>query len=396
MQIQELKSYELFKAQDSIKYHSKATSDSVNTPLLLIKKELNSLFNYVQVKFSEKPLSWDSTQHYNIYDVVSYSNKIYQALEDNINSEPPNTSWQLLDTSSTSLSSLFLSKGSSDFIGLYSTGSESAMKIGSDKNSFIRTTSSGLLPSSDGTSSIGNSDNKFNGYFNNIEINSLNPSSSNAIDIGSSSKIFRTVFSNTIKCDILLPSSSTSSMGSSSNKFNKIYTNNLYGNIRSNSILPISTTANIGSSTNKFNKIYTNNLYGTSSSAKYADLAERYYADEIYTPGTVLGIGGLKEVTLYQPYMKLAGVVSTNPAFKMNNDTDENHTLMPFIALKGKIPVRTSVNITKGQYVLASDVKPGECYGVDTLTFEMSLRLIGVALEDYYVNDIVKTVNVKI
>jgi len=362
MQIRQIKPYELFKSQDTIQYHTKATSDSVNNPLLILKSEIDLLYNYVQVKFSEVPLAWDGTHQYRLYDLVGYNGNIYQALEDNISSTPPSTSWLLLSSSS-SLDNIYINRSSSDYIGTYDLGNYKAMRVGTDKDSFIRTSTSGLLPSSDGISSIGSSTDKFNGVFDNIDLNTLNPITNNSTNIGSISKNFNNIYGSTINC---------------------------------NSVLPSTINASIGDSNNVFSRMHATTFYGTSTSAQYADLAERYYSDAVYGTGTVLGIGGVREVTLYQPGMKLAGVVSTNPAFKMNDNTNENHTLMPFIALKGKIPVKTSVNIRKGQYVLASDTVPGECYGVDTLTFDMSLKLIGTALEDYFVNTVVNTVNVKV
>ena len=65
-----------------------------------------------------------------------------------------------------------------------------------------------------------------------------------------------------------------------------------------------------------------NGLYvGTATSARWADLAERYTADAIYENATVLGVNldGDSEATLWQPGMPLLGVISTNPAVQMND-----------------------------------------------------------------------------
>ena len=118
-------------------------------------------------------------------------------------------------------------------------------------------------------------------------------------------------------------------------------------------------------------------MNGVASSANWADLAEKYEADIDYPVGTVLGLGGDKEVTLYQHGMPLAGVVSGQPAYMMN-DTPETAD-WPFIALKGRVPVLIHGSATKGQYILAGE--NGKGYAVDTIDKEHT-KIIGVALED--------------
>jgi len=120
--------------------------------------------------------------------------------------------------------------------------------------------------------------------------------------------------------------------------------------------------------------------YLTATSARYADVAENYFSDEVQVPGTVMGIGGDNEITMYEEGMKLAGVVSTDPALLMNN-TDEiaENELYLAIALKGKIPCFVT-EAKKGQYLLAG--KDGKGYGVDDYDFNESKRLIGICLED--------------
>ena len=94
---------------------------------------------------------------------------------------------------------------------------------------------------------------------------------------------------------------------------------------------------------------------GSTLQATYADLAERYEADRVYEFGTVLIIGGEKEVTItdQRASIAVAGVVSKNPAFKMNSDagTDETH---PYIALKGRIPCKVTGSILKGDLLVTS------------------------------------------
>lgn len=88
---------------------------------------------------------------------------------------------------------------------------------------------------------------------------------------------------------------------------------------------------------------------GTATAARYADLAEKYLADKEYEVGTVLSIGGSKEVTACQIGDRALGAVSGNPAFMMNKDLEGG----TYIALKGRVPVRVYGRITKGQPLVA-------------------------------------------
>ena len=118
---------------------------------------------------------------------------------------------------------------------------------------------------------------------------------------------------------------------------------------------------------------------GVATSALYADLAERYEADSVYEPGTVLVIGGDKEVTTTVIYAdtRVAGIVSTNPAYMMNSEagTDETH---PYIALKGRVPCKVIGPINKGD-LLVTSAHPGyACVGQSVF----GGAIIGKALEN--------------
>jgi len=118
------------------------------------------------------------------------------------------------------------------------------------------------------------------------------------------------------------------------------------------------------------------------SSALYADLAERYEADDVYEPGTVLVIGGDKEVTISTSAgdTAVAGIVSKNPAYMMNSDAgnDETH---PYIALKGRVPCKVYGFISKGDLLMTSDY-PG--YACASITSSDSPHaIIGKALENH-------------
>ena len=100
-------------------------------------------------------------------------------------------------------------------------------------------------------------------------------------------------------------------------------------------------TYNIGTPGNQFGT-----LYATATSALYADLAEKYIADSDYHIGTVVMIGGDTEVTQHDGSdMRALGVISGSPAYKMNDGLVGG----TYIALKGRVPVKISGTIRKGQ-----------------------------------------------
>ena len=97
--------------------------------------------------------------------------------------------------------------------------------------------------------------------------------------------------------------------------------------------------------------ITANIFNGTATAARYADLAEKYLADQEYEVGTVVVVGGNAEVTA-SSYGKLAiGVVSANPAFMMNKDLEGG----TYIALKGRVPVKVSGKVKKGDRFVAGN-----------------------------------------
>ena len=102
------------------------------------------------------------------------------------------------------------------------------------------------------------------------------------------------------------------------------------------------------------------NLFqGTATTARYADLAERYEADAQYDAGTVVMFGGDKEITVanIEATTKVAGVISTAPAYMMNSEAGNDAT-HPYVALAGRVPCKVEGPIAKGDLLVASDV-PG-------------------------------------
>jgi hypothetical protein len=95
--------------------------------------------------------------------------------------------------------------------------------------------------------------------------------------------------------------------------------------------------------------ITANVFKGTATAARYADLAEKYIADQEYETGTVVMIGGEKEVTAADVNTRAIGVVSANPAYMMNSELQGG----TYIALKGRVPCKVYGSVRKGDRLVA-------------------------------------------
>ena len=95
-------------------------------------------------------------------------------------------------------------------------------------------------------------------------------------------------------------------------------------------------------------------VHAEATSAKYADLAEKYEADADYTPGTVVHFGGEKEVTEcdLDHCTQVAGVVSTAPGYRMNDGLEAEHTAM--VALTGRVPCKVTGPVAKGDMMVSA------------------------------------------
>jgi hypothetical protein len=103
-------------------------------------------------------------------------------------------------------------------------------------------------------------------------------------------------------------------------------------------------SGNIGASGAGFNTVF-----AKATSAQYADLAEKYLADRDYEVGTVVVIGGDKEVTASTVGKRAIGTVSDKPAYMMNSELEGG----TYIALKGRVPVKVTGAIVKGDRLVA-------------------------------------------
>jgi hypothetical protein len=130
-----------------------------------------------------------------------------------------------------------------------------------------------------------------------------------------------------------------------------IAVNATVGNVEiTGNIMPTSNTiANIGSQSFQFNTIF-----AQATSAQYADLAEKYAADADYAPGIVVMFGGTAEVTLCvdDACSRVAGVISTNPSYRMNDGLQSEHTAM--VALTGRVPTSVTGTVRKGDMMISA------------------------------------------
>ena len=176
---------------------------------------------------------------------------------------------------------------------------------------------------------------------------------------------FQTTVSSTTKyplqlvgADVLPGVNLTSNLGAGGLQWNNVYANYYYGtsqqtdalnvggNYRTASVLATGNTIAARDSSGNLAATF---FSGVASAANYADLAEKYLADADYEVGTVLMIGGSKEVTACEIGFRAVGPVSGNPAYMMNSGLEGG----TYVALKGRVPVKVTGPIAKGQHLVA-------------------------------------------
>ena len=138
---------------------------------------------------------------------------------------------------------------------------------------------------------------------------------------------------------------------------------------------------NIGSSANYFNRVF-----ATATTALYADVAERFAADELLEPGTVVELGGLKEITRSQQDLSenVFGVISTRPAYTMNGGAGEDDTHPP-VAMTGRVPVKAIGIIRRGDRLVSA----GEGVARAAQSGEATaFNVIGRSLEDKHLEEL--------
>jgi len=210
------------------------------------------------------------------------------------------------------------------------------------------------------------------------------PGVTDAFDIGSATFEWNNLWVQTANVDtlnvdnIVLSSGGTITGGSAASANTLLY--NYDGSHASNYVAATDQgTVNTIVARDSSGNFVANIITATSTKARYADLAERYEADSSYEPGTVVVFGGEFEVTTTSDEYdtRVAGVVSTAPAYLMNDDSDGIA-----IALRGKVPVKVVGSVKKGD-VLVTSSTPGYAMAAEDPRQVPSASIIGKSIEDY-------------
>lgn len=132
---------------------------------------------------------------------------------------------------------------------------------------------------------------------------------------------------------------------------------------------------NIGSSGNYFNR-----LFATATTALYADVAERFAANEQLDPGTVVQIGGPAEICRVQTELseQVFGVISSEPAHLLNAGAGDDST-HPAVALVGRVPVLVTGTAAKGDRLVSAGNGLARVAAAHEAT---AFNVIGRCLED--------------
>jgi hypothetical protein len=155
---------------------------------------------------------------------------------------------------------------------------------------------------------------------------------------------------------------STMDLGADNGRWNRVYASNFIGTSEKASALIVNGNSRSGDTATTVNTVAVRdasgdlraNLFrGIALTAKYADLAEKYTTPGDLEPGTVVAVCNHDghEVDAANIGDIAMGVVSTQPALIMNEDLEDGQA----IALKGRVPVRITGPVKKGQAVYVHD-----------------------------------------
>ena len=125
-----------------------------------------------------------------------------------------------------------------------------------------------------------------------------------------------------------------------------------------------------------------NIVHAKSTSAMYADLAERYEADCDTETGDVVILGGHAEITKCKEELSDAvfGVISESPAFLMNAQAGNNDS-HPMVALKGRVMVKIQGTGKAGDRVVSAGNGEARVAQLDECT---AFNTLGRLIKDKY------------
>jgi len=153
------------------------------------------------------------------------------------------------------------------------------------------------------------------------------------------------------------------------------------GTLTTQTVVPTTNAAfDLGSVSARYLNVYAQNFQGTAVRANYADLAERYHADAKYPIGSVVKLGGSKEITATttENDAQVIGVISENPAYLMNDGAGDPNEWLP-VAMTGRVRVKIVGPVTKGQRIVSSN-EPGVAKAVNDNEITSIMTVIGRAL----------------
>ena len=112
-----------------------------------------------------------------------------------------------------------------------------------------------------------------------------------------------------------------------------------------------------------------NIIHATSTSAQYADLAERYATDMPLDKGDVVSLGGTEEITkcVEEASTGVFGVVSDSPAVLMNAQAGNNDS-HPMIALQGRVHVKLKGTAQAGDRIVSAGNGEARAASLDECT----------------------------
>ena len=128
--------------------------------------------------------------------------------------------------------------------------------------------------------------------------------------------------------------------------------------------------------------IRANIVHATTTSAMYADLAERYEADCDTEAGDVVILGGKAEITKCQEELSdvVFGVISESPAFLMNAQAGNNDS-HPMVALKGRVMVKLRGTGRAGDRVVSAGNGEARLADIEECT---AFNTLGRLIKDKY------------
>lgn len=210
-------------------------------------------------------------------------------------------------------------------------------------------TANNIVPTVANVSNIGNTSN----WFSNAHISTINTRFVNASNV-SAGNVLGTIISSNIRAGVLSANGNITANNLNANTSVVAPTGEFSAIVKTGA----NSVGNIGQIDNRFNTIH-----ARATSAQYADLAEIYIPDSSYDAGTVVIFGGIQEITTTDVIAdtRVAGAISTNPAYLMNGDEQG----LP-LALRGKIPVYVIGPVDKGDLLVTSNV-PGYAISVKNI-----------------------------